>query len=216
MIFMEYIAFPNKGNKLLLSSPDNVKNIISEASGSNGLLISGKCHKTYPNETYNVNKRMDWCSNFAKPSEPKPWISYSLKNKAMKLSGYSIRNGCCSYDGCCIEDGRGYDYRCCCRLYSFALQGSNDNRTWKEIHKVDKDDKFFICESKTYEFPETESYRFVRIALIESYPYCPICLQINQVEFYGKTVDVNGFIESEDEGDESVSIIGKINEKKDY
>ena len=211
LVFMEFIAFPERKDALLLSSPDNVNNIISTVSGSLGLYYGGECHQTFPNETYHVEKKYDWCSAISKSKEDKQWISYSLKNKVMKVKGFSIRNGCCWYECCCMEDGKSYDYACCCMLYSFSLQGSNDNRTWKIIHKVEKEEKFYSCLFKTYEFPETESFRFIRLVQDEEYPGCPACMQINQVELYGTALPALGFEDADDQdGDESVSIIGKI------
>ena len=66
----------------------------------------------------------------------------------------------------------------------------------------------------TFEFDETESFKYVRVVQDEEYPDCPYCMQINQLELYGKKTD-DGFDSEVDESDESVSIIGKVN-KRDY
>lgn len=211
LLFMEFIAFPERKDALLLNPENKINDVVSESSGSYGLFFGGKCHQTYTNETYHVDEKMDWCSNIAKSKNERPWISYSIKNKAMKLTGYSIRNGCCWYECCCEDNEKVYDYLCCCRLYSFSLQGSNDNRTWKTIHKVEKDIKFYSCQFKSYDFPETESFKYIRLIQDEEYPECPACIQINQIELYGKTISSNYFDTQDDaDGDESVSIIGKV------
>ena len=209
MAMMGFVAFPDKSNAIFKDSFSKGKKIDIEASGSLGLLYDGKCHQTYPNETIHVDEKIDWCSNIVDDkNSPNPWIMYSLNGKGMKLSGYSVRNGCCWYLCCCLDDGRVADYSCCCRLYSYSLQGSNDNVTWKVIHRVEKDSVFYDCQFKTYEFPETESFKYIRFALDEEYPGCPRCMQVNQLELYGTTTDDT--FTQEDDNDESVSIIGKV------
>ena len=213
MLFLglQFIAFPEKKNALLL----NNKYVETQASGSIGLYYEGKCHQTFPNQTLQVNEKMDWCSNVATSKDDKPWISFNIgKEKSMKLSGYSVRCGCCWYDCCCIDDGAEVkDVRyCCCRLYSFSLQGSNDNKTWKTIHSIVKDKSIYYCKAVTYEFPVTEAFRYVRFILDEEFPGCQRCMQINQIELYGEAIS-SPFSDSfdGDDNDESVSIIGKIN-----
>ena len=155
--------------------------------------------------------KMDWCSNIVEEKgEEKPWIMYSIKNKGMRLSGYSVRNGCCWHRCCCMDDGHLIDDFCCCRLYSYSLLGSNDNKTWTFIHKVEKDEKFYDCQFKTYEFEQTSSYTYIRFMLDEEYPGCPRCLQLNQLELYGETTDSYFSASEQDDNDESVSIIGKV------
>ena len=61
----------------------------------------------------------------------------------MRVKRYSVRNGCCRYSCCCTEDGKIVDYGCCCTLYSYSLQASNDNKTWKVLHRVEKDKSFY-------------------------------------------------------------------------
>ena len=211
LFYVKFMAFPEKSNALLTNAAKS-NSLIFDASGSLGLYRGGKCQQTYPNETIHENEEMDWCSNIAtKDNSDHPWISYSIKNKGMRLTGYAVRNGCCYFDCCCTEDGRIIDEVCCCRLYSFSLQGSNDNKTWTVIHSVEKD-RFKDCQFKTYEFPQTESFKFIRFIQDEEYPGCPKCLQINQIELYGTTTDSYIFSDmgEEEENDESVSIIGKV------
>lgn len=208
---MHFIAFPERKDSIFQSVSNINEDIEVESSGSRGIFYENKCHLTYPNETLNVNKKIDWCSNVAKSSDEKPWIQFSLKNKAMKLTGYSVRNGCCLRRCCCIDDTTFVDTEwCCCKLYSFSLHGSNDNKTWEIIHKVEKEEKFYHCCFKTYEFSKTKLFKYVRFVNDEEYPGCSLCLQLNQIDFYGETTQ-SQFIDVEfDENEESVSIIGKL------
>ena len=210
--FLQFISFPSR-NDVVISSESFKRNEVNvESSGSIGLYYSGKCHQTYPNETLNTNEKMDWCSNIV-PSGSKdmPWIMYSLKNKAIKATGFSLRNGCCWHACCCIDGTRIDSEYCCCRLYSFSLQGSNDNKTWVTIHQVVQDSKYWYCLFKTFTFEKTTPFNFLRIRMDEPYPGCPICMQINEIQIYGETVSSNFFSDGDyDENDESVSIIGKI------
>ena len=134
----------------------------------------------------------------------------------MKVSRYSVRNGCCHRYMCCCDDENGkiidYDARCCCRLYSYSLQASNDNKTWTILHKVEKDEKFYFCETKTFELKEKSSpYTYFRFVLDEEYPHCIKCMQINQIELYGETVSsIYSSCPDNDDEDESISIIGRV------
>ena len=211
MAIMKFIAFPDRKDSIFQQVSKDT-DIEVASSGSLGVFYHGKCHITHPNETLLVDEKKDWCSNAIIPGEDKPWISYSLKNKGISLTGYSLRNGCCYWSCCCTDDSSFIDgyTNCCCRLYSFSLQGSNDNKTWTIIHKVEKDDKFRYCEFKTYEFQKTASFRYIRFVQEKEYPGCPFCMQINQLELYGQTN--NAFFNDElEDNDESVSIIGKMN-----
>ena len=208
LLAFQLVAFPQKGNELLNNQQDTPHVF---ASGSLGMWKHGKCVLTYPNETLNDEKENEWCSNIAKGITDMPWISYSFPQKAMRLTGYSIRNGCCYHPCCCDpETDRFFDSECCCELYSFSLQGSNDNHTWKVIHQVEKS-QFPPCEAATYEFAQTESFRFVRLAMDQERPGCIKCFQIHQVQLYGDLVkSFDEFDSFNDDNEESVSIIGKV------
>ena len=189
IIFMEFVAFPTKNNAIFANEMKKNTDIVeTHVSGSLGLYYSGKCHKTYPNQTLFSDEKQDWCSKVAKSDNDKPFITYKIKNKKMKLTGINVRNGCCYYACCCDETGKYIDGSCCCALYSFTVEGSNDNKTWKFIHKEEKLSKFYGCMSKQFEFQETEPFEYVRIVQDEPWPGCLFCMQINQVEFYGTTV----------------------------
>ena len=221
ILFMEYIAFPSREDAILTNEINSNHQVQIDVSGSLGIWRDGKCQKTSPNSTLTTDKKTDWCSNIGQTKEypGKPWITFSLKNKVMQVKEYAIRNGCCWYGCCCYEDGTEIrDVYCCCRLYSFSLYGSNDNHTWKHIHSVEKDAMFRICEFKTYDLKETYTFKFYKFELDEPFQGCPLCLQINQIEFYGKAIqslDTYEF-EGDDIEEESVSIIGKINKNTQY
>ena len=211
-IFLAFVSFPNKEDALFSNSQKLNPQIT--ASGSLGLYFGDeKCQQTYPNQTLVEDKNLDWCSNIASPGKNSemPWISFSYPKKSMRLTGYAVRNGCCRYSCCCdATTGKVIDYYCCCRLYSFSLQGSNDNRTWKTIHKIEKANDFYRCTYKIFEFQKTEPFNYIRFVLDEEWPGCPKCMQINQIELYGNIHDSYSFSSFEDNDEETVSIIGKI------
>lgn len=211
LVIMQLVAFPLRDDTILDKAFDS-KMLNIEASGSIGQYsATDECIQTYPNHTVGVDDiKRDWCSNIGKDKNDKPWILYSLKGKKMSIKGYSVRNGCCYY-GCCCVNGQSIAY-CCCDLYSFSLLGSNDNITFKPIHKVEKDSDFYFCKHKTYEFDETEQFRFIKFVLDEQKPGCDFCMAINKIELYGR---VSGSFDDfkQDaavDDDETVSIIGKI------
>ena len=208
---LKYIAFPSKTDAIFNKIENKQNEINVEASGSLGLHYGGHCHRTNPNETLYENMKMDWCSNIAQDTLTKPWIMYSLAHKAMSLTGYSVRVGCCYYACCCIDDETPIDGRCCCDLFSFSLHGSNDNKTWEMIHQVHKNYDLDFCEFKTFEFPKTPNFKYIKLVLDEPRPGCENCMAINQIEFYGETSNHVFPFEDDHEEDESVSIIGKIN-----
>jgi hypothetical protein len=218
LVYMEFVSFPERNDGIFKSLGSSLhKSVEVEASGSMGRIVNGKCIQTFPNETLIESARSEWCSNIVSRGQENPWISYRIKNKAIRATGYSVRNGCCYFICCCTDDETVLDYDCCCELYSFSIEGSNDNKTWKNIHSVQKDSTIRFCEVKTFKFQEkTEPFKYIRFKQDEARPGCPICIQINQVELYGETIDL-GLTNYEgmmDENDESVSIIGKINRNR--
>ena len=214
---MQFVAFPESKDVVIAANSPFVNSIKIEASGSYGLYFDGVCHQTHPNETIHFDRKLDWCSNIVNKDQHGPWITYSIKNKAIKTTGFSLRNGCCYYDCCCGDDGKPLlDMYCCCILYSFSFQGSNDNKTWVTIHKVEKDTRYYTCLYKTFTFEKTKPFKYLRLVADEEYPGCPRCLQINEIEIYGETVnDFNEFPEN-DENEEAVSIIGKVKRDSNY
>lgn len=214
LILVEFVAFPSRKNAILYQNDKKLVNV--QSSGSIGIYKDGKCVKTHPNQTLNDDEMQDWCSNIATNKEDNPWIQYSLKEKQMRISGFSIRNGCCRYAYCCEEeDGQITDKYCCCFLYSYSLLASNDNKTWTTIHKVEKDKSFYNCEIRTFDFDKaTPSYTYFRLVLDEEWPGCLRCMQVNQLELYGEVVASSYLSPPDGEEDESVSIIGRINREE--
>ena len=213
-LLVAFVAFPESTDAIL--AHHNPKEINIETSGSLGIYHHGKCHKTYGNETLLSDEYKEWCSNIAADKTDmslNPFIQYSIKGKSMKIKKYSVRNGCCRYECCCVDDSDVIEYYCCCRIYSYSLQGSNDNKTWTVLHKVEKDNSFYYCSTKTFDLPkETIAYTFLRFVLDKEWPGCPKCMQINQIELYGETISsgFSSFNDNNNDDDESISIIGRI------
>ena len=213
---MQFVAFPERKDAAISSNSYNNKEVYVESSGSLGLYYGGKCHQTHPNQTLSFDQKLDWCSNIAKSdSSDMPWITYSLKNKAVKATGFALRNGCCWYDCCCSDDDTFVPDFCCCRLYSFSFQGSNDNKTWVTIFKAEKVQQFYPCMYKTFTFEKTVPFKFLRLHMDEPLPGCPLCMQINEIQIFGETISSFDSFEEADENEESVSIIGKIQRNTD-
>ena len=208
LLSLNFVQFPSRADTILKDNHD----LVVEASGSIGLYRGNKCDITYPNMTLNDDKHIEWCSNIGKGEGDNPWIMFSVKNKAMKLTGYTLRTGCCYYACCCYEEGGSIrDIPCCCNLYTFSLIGSNDNKTWKTIHHLEKVSDVWGCKTVTYSFEKTEGFRYIRFVQEKEYPYCPKCMQLNQFELYGETFSSPNFENlDDDENEDSVSIIGKI------
>ena len=205
-----FVAFPPKQNSILNKYGSVVK---VYSSGSLGYRYdSQNCLPTSPNYTVSYERQFEWCSNIGSDSEDKVWISFNIPHKSFKIYSYSIRNGCCDYYCCCDPStGRDIDYYCCCGLYKFTLQGSNDNKTWKSIHKYENERYLRFCEVKAFEIEKHQTFSFLRLLMDEGRPGCPRCMQINQIEFYGDVISsYSSFEDDEIDNDESISIIGKI------
>ena len=202
-------AFPQRKDAIFESVSNKETDINVISSGSIGLYIDGKCKITSPNFTLYEDRKLDWCSNIQKSNNEKPWITYSIRERAMRVKGYSVRTGCCYYACCCYDDSNLVSTSCCCDLYSYSLQGSNDNPTWKIIHKMEKVDYVDYCKLDTFDFPLTESFKFIRFVLDEPRPGCEKCMAINQFELYGEVL-ASYSTSDIDNDDESISIIGKV------
>ena len=211
LFILEFIAFPERSDAMI-SANRKTDDIVVESSGSMGLSYSGKCFHTHPNDTLIQNRESDWCSNLIeKDSNNKIWIQYSLKHSSIRVTGYSLRNGCGYHLCCCLNDNTIIKEYCCCRIYIYSFLGSNDNKTWKTIHKVEKDVRYYPCLYKTFTFNKTEPFKFLRIQADETFPRCPKCLQLNEIEIHGEEVPFDEiFSEENNEFDESISIIGKV------
>ncbi|EAX95536.1 hypothetical protein TVAG_126660 [Trichomonas vaginalis G3] len=184
-----------------------------DVSGSSKQYINSSLQLTKPEYAiYPWNKDYDWCSNCGKTYDDHPYITFSIKNKKMKIDGYYVRAGCC-YGGCCCEDDS-YCVYCC--LYSWSLQISDDNKTWKDIHHIEKDSEMKYCREKSYKLDKTYTARYFRVFQTSACPGEPPCLAINKFDLIGDVVandDINDvqedFVSFHDD-DEDISIIGHI------
>ena len=98
-LLVSFVAFPESKDAILSMVTDQ-RTINIEVSGSLGFFYENKCHKTFGNETLVADAYSEWCSNIAiDKNDPlqNPWIQYSIKGKQMKISRYSVRNGCCHF-----------------------------------------------------------------------------------------------------------------------
>ncbi|EAY19908.1 hypothetical protein TVAG_130160 [Trichomonas vaginalis G3] len=196
----------------IFSKVYNDKIIVIDASGSSKQYINGTKQLTKPEYSiYPWTKEYDWCSNCGRSYDENPYITYSLQNKKIKISGYFVRCGCC-YHGCCCEDDYFDCFDCC--LYSWSLQISDDNRTWKEVHRVDKDDTMRRCNEKSYTLDKEYATKYIRLIQNDPCPGFPPCIAINKLEIYGDILNADNsqddeFVSYHDD-DDDVSIIGHI------
>ena len=205
LLLYQIIPFESRNDNLL---KEYSKDASVDASGSIGQWYEGKCHQTHVEDVIDdVERKTDWCSNINKSSTDYPWMNINLRGKAMKLTGYAIRSGCCYYDCCCYDDKT---YYCCCWLYSWSLQGSHDNRTWTTLHSVKADNKFYYCANRKYEIQTNDAYEYIRLIQDEPWPGCDYCICLNKIELYGSAT--SGYFNSFEDGenDDTVSIIGKV------
>ena len=210
LLFYEIIPFHERKDNILKSNFDDV---VVTASGSIGQYYNDSCHQTNPIHAIDDQfRKIDWCSNMNKTNTDYPWLVVSLKSKKMVLTGYAIRSGCCYYDCCCTENGK--RIFCCCDLYSWSLQGSNDNVTWVTIHKVEADKKFYDCANRYYDIVNhNRAFKYIRLIQDQPWPGCNYCICINKMELYGHT---DSMVMDTEDDNEDVSIIGKIKYDVDY
>ena len=204
-LLLEFVSFPERSDNILKQNSDHLR---VSSSGSIGQYYSGKCNPTFAEHSVDsVERKNDWCSNINKSKTDYPWLNLGIDGKSILLTGYAIRSGCCYYGCCCEDDFEGTE--CCCTLYSWSLQGSHDNSTWKTIHKVEKDNKFYSCMNRSYDVKSEESFEFIRLIQDEPWPGCHFCICLNKIELYGSSTDSEHFY-SLDDNEDSVSIIGKL------
>lgn len=205
-----------ESNSILKSAHKN--NLIEfYASGSSSQRINGTIQKTKPEYSFDqIEKNYDWCSNCGRSKSDHPWLILGVKDRVMEISGYYLKSGCCSDRSrcCCYEEGM---YCCECCLFSWSLQISNDNQTWKTIHNIEKDYEMRRCKEKTYKFTETHKARYVRLIQYESCYSEPPFIALNKIELIGRydgsSVDEPiEFINDID--DDDVSIIGHVSKNR--
>jgi hypothetical protein len=205
-LFYPIVPFLERNDNILKQHSLDVHVSIS---GLIGQWYNGKCNPTIPEHvTDSIERKTDWCSNINKSKTDYPWLSFNLHGKSISLTGYSLRMGCCYYRGCCLDDNSYID---CCLLYSWSLQGSHDNTTWTDLHKIEKDLDFYYCQNRIYE-TKSESYEYIRLLQTEVPSWCPFCICLNKLELYGSASAISSSPFSSD-NDDSISIIGKLSKK---
>ena len=90
-------------------------------------------------------------------------------------------------------------------MYNWSLLGSNDNKTWTELHLIEKPKRFNTFEEKFFKVEDKKSYSMFKIIQNEPEPGCWFCMTISRLEFYGSIDD-----DKEVSNEEEVSIIGRI------
>lgn len=198
------------------------KIISVNVSNTSKLHFDGRFQDSSPDLAIQpVDKKEDWSSGCSKNHTVFPWITFSLKNKKFVFDAYFIRSGCGYYGYCCDEN-----IGCCaCTLYSWLLQISDDNFTWIDVHKVEKDKSLTRCRSKTYQMDSKYTAKYIRLIQTEATSGEPPCIAINRIDFLGKAINDDGTedISEEEEADakienltpahdedEDISIIGHV------
>ena len=144
------------------------------------------------------NCTLEWCSNINKSKDDKPWISISFSTGFFKMSGYSLQAGCCDISWCC------------CRLNSWNMEGSNDNKTWVVLHSQEENKEFNDCKNATFEVTKQQNFKFFRLIQTNPSQNCWFCIDLTRMEFYG---DFSGQLQYDEEfisDEDEVSIIGRV------
>lgn len=187
-------------------------------SGSSSQRINGTIQTTKPEYAFDqIDKNYDWCSNCGLKRNDFPWIILSLKNMKMKIKSYYLKSGCCTAEARCCCYGAEYCLRCC--LYSWALQISEDNKTWETVHEIKKDREMEYCAERSYDLDKPYTTRYIRLIQTEACPGDPPCIAINKIEFFGDVCHDDGSIESNEfisyhDDDDDISIIGHISKNQ--
>ena len=151
---------------------------------------------TQPENALDPNNEFEWCSRVNKSKMDKPWIMAHFMNNALKISGYSLKAGCCS------------DYGCCCLIYSWSLYGSNDNETWTLLHNVEANNYLQKCKEQSFQITNNNQfYSMFKLVQEQPEPSCWFCMDIKRIEFYGTLSHAS---DNEIQDEEEISIIGKI------
>lgn len=189
--------------------------VVVEASSSGKQEFNGSRKLTHPEFIAEpVDNIYDWFSHCARDNFVKPWITFSLKFSKIKFNGFFIRCGCCNPNICCCEDDAYGCFDCC--LYTFKLQISDDNETWKDIFEVKQDITLQKCMEKTYKLDKYYTAKYVRLYQFEAKPGETPCMALNRIEFFGDADGANPREPiSQQDDDEDISIIGHISKSFD-
>ena len=199
LVFLRSFPFNDKFNGVFKKTYKEGR-IKIDASGSRICWVSDFSDDvmTKPENCVDPESKIQWCSSFDSRRVKKQWISFTFEGAKLNLQGYSLHAGCCSA------------YRCCCKIYSWSIQGSNDNVTWTTLDKVEKDEELFDCANKSFPVKSNgNSYKTIRLIQDESEKGCPTCIDLTKIEIYGDLNDEN-YIPDDLEDNEEVSIIGKV------
>ena len=173
-----------------------------EASGSTMVWNRTKQKDILTKPEFAVDPEADdyeWCSDINKTLFDHPWILFNFKKRKFQMSGYSLKQACCDAVGCC------------CIIYSWSMQGSNDNKTWTTIDKQEKQRDFNDCDTKSWEVSSQQRYSYIRLIQDEPFPKCWYCIGLSKIEIYGTLsgAEMDNF-DSNQDADDEVSIIGKV------
>ena len=152
---------------------------------------------TKPQNAIDPNEKLEWCSNFNKSKNDRPWLKIDFQKSSFIPSSYTIQSGCCIYS------------TCCCKIYSWSFEGSNDNNTWTTLHREEQNYKLDYCTVQHYHFQNTQSFKYIRIIQDEPQPGCWYCMDIARLELFGK-LENSDYFSNEDDDMEEISIIGKV------
>ena len=150
-----------------------------------------------PSDIIDPNSYYEFCTKYRKD---KQWISIHFNKQSVSVTSYSLQLGCCYF----------YD-SCCCDLYSWELEGSNDNETWCLIDKREKIDDFTYCQSRDFKIKHKQRpYSYIRLTQTSPKPGCQYCIGLLRMELYGDISDGMRPILEDDSFEDEVSIIGHI------
>ena len=179
-----------------------------ECSGSNQFWNRSLKRDILTNPNFAINpeeNNLEWCSNFNKTKTDYPWLMFNFGKQKFNVIGYSLKLGCCDY------------FSCCCLLYSWSLEGSNDNKTWTKIHQLEKQSDFDFGDVRSFKVDNLNKfYQYIRLKQDQPHPSCWYCIGLARMEIYGDLLTDEYSEMGDDINDnDEVSIIGKVTKHND-
>ena len=170
------------------------------ASGSYYVYSQAKMSdvESKPENCVDPNAELEWCSNYDHKKEMKPWLLLTFNKSKVKLDGYSLGSGCCVYS------------TCCCKMYTWQLQGSNDNETWDILHNDKNNNEFGFCLNKEFKIESNKWYKMIKLIQLDAENNCPTCISLRKIELFGEIESDEAWQNVEDADENEVSIIGKV------
>lgn len=154
--------------------------------GFNGILknIGDTVEITSSSVKFNSPRNViDYSENqnnyFSSEDSPNSWILFDFKKSSVSISNYSICSDFSKSDK--IESPK-----------SWVIEGSNDKEDWTII---DEQKKVVLTKAKRFthtfsiENPKENSFRFIRMRLIDTNWCCNNIFKIGSIEFYGELYD---------------------------